>query len=687
MTPRGWLAAAVACLAVGLFPAIAEAGVPAWTTYHHDAARSGIDPDSTSPVTPTQAWQTPALDGEIWGQPLVYGSRVYVATENDTVYALDSSTGAVVWHTHLATPVTASQLCNGDINPTVGITSTPVIDPSTGRIYVVADTEQNNDPTTIAHEMYALNLSDGSVAVGPVNVDPPGAPSGDTPANQLQRPGLALDAGKVIIGYGGNDGDCGNYHGWLVAAPASGSGSLQSFEVDSHEATGRGAIWGSGNAPAVDSSGDIWVATGNGNSGSTFDFGDAVIKLDSNLNVLDYWAPTNWQNLDSSDQDLGSTEPLLLPDGLAFEIGKSGVGYLLNASNLGHIGGELHSASVCSGSWGGGIYLNGVIYVACSDGMHALTLDTTTKTFAPLSTWTVNSNAVAPPIFAGGLVWSADSSVNGSGTSLYALNPTTGATVFSANLNGFQHFTTPSAAGGLLFVANNAASGNDQVTAFRIAKTPPPSTTTVSVSSSSNPALVNHPVTLTASVAPIPDAGTVAFSDGATAITGCGAVPVSVATPRATCTTSFKTTGHHGIVAKYSGDAYYLPASGSLTQSVARTLPPAPSISHLRVRLVHRKLRLRLTLSEAARLTVVIWKLVPGRIVHRRCRVGARHGRRCQVLVRKLTLHLNGRGGANSLRPRMRALAPGRYLVTVIAIASDGARSRRHTAVVTVRRR
>jgi polyvinyl alcohol dehydrogenase (cytochrome) len=685
--PRGWLAAAVACLAVGALPATARAAVPAWTTYHHDGARSGIDPDSTSPVTPTQAWQTPALDGEIWGQPLVYGSRVYVATENDTVYALDFSTGAVVWHKHLATPVDASQLCGGDIDPTVGITSTPAIDPSTGRIYVVADTEENDDASTIAHEMYALNLSDGSVAVGPVNVDPPGAPSGDTPANQLQRQSLALDAGKIIIGYGGNDSDCGNYHGWLVAAPENGSGPPSAFEVDSQSGDSQGAIWGSGNAPAIDSSGDVWTATGNGNSGSTFDYGDSVLKLGPSMNLLDWWAPSDWQSLDSSDLDLGSSVPLLLPDGLVFEIGKQGIGYLLSQSHLGGEGANpLHSASVCSGSWGGGIYVGGVIYVACSDGMYALKLDTTTKTFAPLAGWSVNSNAVAPPIFAGGLVWSTGSSANSQTGLLSAINPTTGATMFSANLNGFEHFATPSAAGGLLFVANNTSSGGDQVTAYRIAKTPPPSATKMSVASSSNPAAAGERVTLTATVAPTPDAGTVAFTDGGKTIAGCGAVPVSAATVRATCTTSFKTKGSRAIVAKYSGDAYYLAASGSLTQSVTATLPP-PSISHLRVRVVRRKLRLSVTLSEPARLTVVVWKLVPGRRLDRRCRPRARHGRRCTATVMKLRFHLNARGGASRFRPRMRALAPGRYLVTVIAIGSDGARSRQHAAVVAVPRR
>ena len=249
----------MACVALGATAAVAAAGVPAWTTYRHDAGRSGGDPDSTSPVAPTHVWQTnPALDGVIWGQPLVYGSDVYVATENDTVYALNASTGAIVWQKHLATAVPSGQLPCGDVTPVVGITSTPVMDPSTGRIYVVGDTWDGSSSQSIKHKLFGLNLSDGSSAPGlPLVVDPPGS----TPADQLQRPGLALDAGKVVIGYGGNDGDCGSYHGWLVAAP-EGGGALQTFEVD--RSTNQGAIWAAGNAPDVDSAGNIWTSTGNG---------------------------------------------------------------------------------------------------------------------------------------------------------------------------------------------------------------------------------------------------------------------------------------------------------------------------------------------------------------------------------------------------------------------------------------
>src|ERR1700726_230487 len=99
---------AVAVTVQAVLGAYAAAAIPVWTTYRHDAARSGMDPDSMSPVTPSQAWQTPALDGKVYGQPLVYGSHVYVATENDSVYKLDAATGAVVWSEHVATPEPSS---------------------------------------------------------------------------------------------------------------------------------------------------------------------------------------------------------------------------------------------------------------------------------------------------------------------------------------------------------------------------------------------------------------------------------------------------------------------------------------------------------------------------------------------------------------------------------------------------
>ncbi len=163
-------AGALAVLVCLLFAVPASAAPPAWTTYRHDMLRSGVDPDSTSPVAPTQVWQTAALDGSVYGSPLVYGSRVYVATENDTVYALDSVTGAVVWKRHVGTPVPVvgpnppTTGC-GNINP-LGITGTPVIDPATQRIFAVAETWDGSDPSSIQHVLLGFDLADGATVSG-----------------------------------------------------------------------------------------------------------------------------------------------------------------------------------------------------------------------------------------------------------------------------------------------------------------------------------------------------------------------------------------------------------------------------------------------------------------------------------------------------------------------------------------
>lgn len=166
-----------------------------------------MDASSVGSLPFAGAWTSPSLGGAIWGQPLVHNGLVVVGTESDQVVALSEATGQVVWQANAGTPVPSSQHHCGDISPTVGITSTPVIDPSTNQVFVVADTLTGS---TIQHKLFAFNLADGSAVAGfPVSVEPPG----DVPVDQLQRPGLALAGGQIIIGYGGSDGDCGTYHG------------------------------------------------------------------------------------------------------------------------------------------------------------------------------------------------------------------------------------------------------------------------------------------------------------------------------------------------------------------------------------------------------------------------------------------------------------------------------------------
>jgi polyvinyl alcohol dehydrogenase (cytochrome) len=182
-------------------------GEPAWTTYHRDAARSGADPDGTSPITPTLSWQSANLGAPIWGQPLVLGSRVYVATVGDEIYALEASTGKVIWEKSAGTPVPSGEVVCGDIEPTVGIVGTPVIDVSNNTLYAVADI-WNASTKEAHHVLQGYNLTTGERVLS-TQVDPPGA----DPKTLLERPALNLAQGKVVFGFGGNAGDCGQYGG------------------------------------------------------------------------------------------------------------------------------------------------------------------------------------------------------------------------------------------------------------------------------------------------------------------------------------------------------------------------------------------------------------------------------------------------------------------------------------------
>ncbi len=176
-----------------------------WTVYHGNPLGTGVDSSGVtfSPANP--AWTSPALDGQVYGEPLEATGRVYVATENDTIYALAANTGAILWSSNVGTPVPSSSLPCGDISPTVGITGTPVVDMARGEIFAVADVWNGTTPT---HLLVGLDMYTGSVLLDEA-VDPPGQ---DTSAI-LQRTGLNLSDGNVVFGYGGNDGDCSTYHG------------------------------------------------------------------------------------------------------------------------------------------------------------------------------------------------------------------------------------------------------------------------------------------------------------------------------------------------------------------------------------------------------------------------------------------------------------------------------------------
>jgi polyvinyl alcohol dehydrogenase (cytochrome) len=439
-------------------------GSSSWTVYHGDAAGSGVAGAVAAVNTTTRAWTSPALDGEIYGEPLVSSGRVYVATEDDAVYALSATTGAVVWSTHLGRPVPSNDLPCGNIAPTVGITGTPVIDQSRGEIFVVADELVNGQP---AHMLIGLSTASGQPETTQ-DVDP----AADTAA-LLQRTGLTLDDGQVVFGLGGNYGDCAAYRGRLIAVPETG-GPPKTFTVDAAVGESQGAIWMGGAAPVVDSRGDIWVSTGNGSVYSyshAYDNSDSVLELSPSLKLLQFFAPSTWATDNSQDLDM-STAPALLSDGQVLLAGKSRIVYLLNGAHLGGIGGQQAALdSACSQDIDGGVAVQGTTaYLPCFSGIIAVRA---VKSPAALQLLWSSGTGGGPAIVAAGLVWTI-----GQNGMLYGLSPATGKVRQQAPVGvPANHFPTPSVADGLLL-----APAADQVVAFTASAsatgvtTPPAST-------------------------------------------------------------------------------------------------------------------------------------------------------------------------------------------------------------------
>lgn len=433
-----------------------------WPTYHLDPGRSGNDSGEPAMSNASITWASPALDGAVYAEPLVDGNDVIVATENDSVYAFNATSGSVVWGpVSLGTPRTSNFPC-GDINP-LGITGTPVIDG--GSLYVVAEIQTSS--TTYAWHLAKLDPSTGAVAYS-VDV----TPSGMDPNVQQERSALAVSNGSVVIVWGGLDGDCGTYHGYIETASESTGAPLHQWNdtVGGRE----GGMWAPSGA-AVDASGDIFVSTGNGSSTTItgYDYGDSVLDFSPTLTLQSFFAPGSpqvWTQLNGGDTDLGSTGPSLLSSGgtpLVFAIGKGGRGYLLNQSGLpGNSnpgGGENFSAQVChatSNAAFGGLAISGsVVYVPCADGIAAVNVDSSTA-FHTL--WYQTSGGGGPAIVAGSLVWTM---AMFGGSTLYGLQPSTGQIAVTLTLpTATQHFATPSAGDGHLLVGDGnrlvAASGD-----------------------------------------------------------------------------------------------------------------------------------------------------------------------------------------------------------------------------------
>ncbi|MGH7763274.1 MAG: PQQ-binding-like beta-propeller repeat protein [Candidatus Dormibacteraceae bacterium] len=398
-----------------------------WTGYHRDPSRDGAGPAVPALTSPSVAWKVD-VDGDVYASPLIVQGHVIVATENDTVYSLDLFTGSVIWKIHLGDPVDATSLPCGDIRPVSGITGTPTADTGTGRLYVVAFLQGRH------HMLFGLSLVDGSVVLQR-DVDP----AGSDPAVEQQRGALALGPAFVYVPLGGLYGDCGAYHGYLVAVPPAG-GPAPVYRVPSARGAG---IWSSA-GPALDATGNVYLATGNSTaSPSTFDYSNSIVELSGDLlKVKSYFAPANWRSLNAGDVDLGSLGPTLLPSGDIVVVGKEGVAYLLRGGQLGGVGGQVTSKPVCGGALGGTAVLQSTVFVPCTDGLYALSVGS--GSIAVI--WHASHPVLGSPITSAGAVWCIDAA----SAILYALDPATGTVVFSLGLGATEHFSTPAATEGFV---------------------------------------------------------------------------------------------------------------------------------------------------------------------------------------------------------------------------------------------
>jgi outer membrane protein assembly factor BamB len=421
-----------------------------WTVYHGNPLGTGLSTAISAVNTSKRAWTSPSLVGQLYGEPLVYSNRVYVATEEDLVYALSAANGKIAWARHIAPAVPSSELPCSDISPTVGITGTPVIDPSRNEIFVVADEQVSGKPE---HWLVGLSTTNGAVELRK-RVDPPGS----YPPAQLQRTGLNLDDGHVIFAMGGNDGDCSTYHG-LVGSVAETGSAPTFFTVDSRPGDYQGAIWMGGAAPVVAANGDIWVGVGNGSVKSfsqPYDDSDSALDLTPALHLRQFFAPTTWASDNASDLDV-SAAPVLLSDGQVVLAGKWPRVYLLNGSHLGGIGnGEASLSGSCSNDTDGGTAVVGLtVYLPCLNGPVAIRVTQSPPGLRVL--WRASVGG-GPPIVAAGLVWT-----EGQNGVLYGLSPATGAVRQQATVGSpANHFPTPSVGDSLLLVPSA-----NQVVAFR----------------------------------------------------------------------------------------------------------------------------------------------------------------------------------------------------------------------------
>ena len=613
------------CAIASLFCVSATAQVSI-TTYHNDNSRTGQNTQetslTTSNVNSTQFGKlfSTTVDGYVYAQPLyvpnvqnIAGGThnvLYVATEHDSLYAIDADSGAVLWQKSFINPsagittVSNGDASCGDLVPEIGITSTPVIDPATNTLYLVAKTKENGAYFQRLHAIDTVTNAEkfgGPIVIAAtVNGTGDGSSGGKVsfdPLKEHTRPGLLLANGHVVIAWASHC-DNGPYHGWVMSYSASTLAQEAVFNTSPNG--GLAGIWMSGDGVAVDSSGNLFFATGNGTYDGTTsgDYGDSIVKLSGptgGFKVADWFTPSNQSSLNGGDTDLGSGGLLLLPDlpagsahtHLLVQMGKEGKIYLIDRDNMGkycsgcgsdtQIVQEIPGAT--AGIWGSPAYWKGSVYWgggndgSNSDHVKAFSFNANNSGLLSTSPTSQSSqlfgfSTAAPVISANGnsngILWILDnSSFNSSCCQiLYAFDATNLATMlYNSNQaangrdqsGGAVKFTAPIVANGKVY-----AGSQSKVTAWGVISTTPTAAT---------PALNPAPGTYTSTV-------NVTLSDttaGATIYyTTDGSTPTTSST-KYTAAIAVSTTTTVKAIAAATGFNNSAVASGTYTISTGAT--------------------------------------------------------------------------------------------------------------------
>jgi len=559
---RGVKALGVSAICAALLLALAAQAGAAIVTGGGDALRTGWYPESSS-ISPLlvsggsfgQMWSA-EVEGSVYAQPLLANGTLLVATEKNKVYGLDPSTGALKWAKplDLGTPWNPADIGCADLTPTIGVTSTPVIDTSTGIAYMTHKTYASGTSGPARWYMDAVSMASGTEQPGfPVELsgsaqNAPGRTF--SPTTQLQRPGLLLMGGVVYAAFGAHC-DVVPWQGWVFGVSTAGKATAR--YVDNTTEDGAG-IWQSGSGLTSDGAGTILFTTGNGGApsepaaGNTppANLGESVVRLrvqaDGSLKAVDFFAPFNGPSLDNFDADFASGGVTGLPSEyfgtaalphLAVADGKQGYVYLLNRDSLGGVsqgpGGSddvVQRLGPRGGVWSRpGIWPGdgGYVYIPTSSGSSAGgNLDIykygvsgtgmPTLSLAGSSPDAFGWGSGAPVITSDGttsgsalvwIVWSANRTGSGGQLRAYDPVPVGGKPVlrFQSSIGTASNYSVPGVGAGKLFVGTREG----KVLAFGSPVTPPltgsalsfPATTIGQTSEKTLTLTANEPLTLT----------------------------------------------------------------------------------------------------------------------------------------------------------------------------------------------